>query len=83
MAAEPATGLPELGVGVVYSAALEPLLEAHPGLFDLIEVEPQTMWLERPDRPGEILAPPGVEEHLASLPPGIVTPVRATVPASR
>ena len=68
MAAEPATGLPELGVGVVYSAALEPLLEAHPGLFDLIEVEPQTMWLERPDRPGEILAPPGVEEHLASLP---------------
>ena len=85
LAADPATGLPELGVGVVYSAALEPLLEDHPGLFDLLEVEPQTMWLEKPDRPGEILAPPGVEEHLASLPfrkivHSIGTPVGGSVP---
>jgi uncharacterized protein (UPF0276 family) len=85
LAADPAARLPELGVGVVYSAALEPLLETHPDLFDLIEVEPQTMWLERPDRPGEILAPAGVDEHFASLPfrkivHSIGTPVGGSVP---
>lgn len=77
--------MPELGVGVVYSAALEPLLETHPGLFDLIEIEPQTMWQEIPERPGEILAPASVDAHLASLPfqkivHSIGTPVGGSVP---
>ncbi len=60
--------LPELGVGMVYSSGLEPLLEAHPGVVDLLEIEPQTTWLERPDRPGEILVRPEVTAHLAGLP---------------
>ena len=37
--------LPELGIGVAYFAGLEPLLG--PGsLADVIEVEPQTLWLQ-------------------------------------
>jgi uncharacterized protein (UPF0276 family) len=53
---------------VVYSGAVEPLLESRPGLFDLVEIEPQTLWHERLDRPGEIVALPAVDEHLARLP---------------
>ena len=68
MEADPGFDLPELGVGIVYSSALEPLLETHPQTVDVIEIEPQTTWLERPDRPGEILARSEVDEHLASLP---------------
>jgi uncharacterized protein len=66
--ADPGPGLPELGVGIVYSAALEPLLEAHRDVADVIEIEPQTTWLERPDRPAEILVRPEIDDHLASLP---------------
>jgi uncharacterized protein (UPF0276 family) len=60
--------LPELGVGMVYFSGLEPLLEAHPEIVDLLEIEPQTTWLERPDRPGELFLQDEVETHLASLP---------------
>jgi uncharacterized protein (UPF0276 family) len=82
----PGPGLPELGVGIVYSAALEPLFESHPEIADVLEIEPQTTWLERPDRPGEILVRPEVDEHLASLPfrklvHSIGTPVGGSVPA--
>jgi uncharacterized protein len=85
LAADPGCGLPELGAGIVYSSALEPLLEAHPDVADVIEIEPQTTWLERPDRPGEILVRPEVNEHLASLPfhklvHSIGTPVGGSVP---
>lgn len=38
--------LPALGVGITYSSAIEPLLEAYPGLFDVLEVEPQTTWVK-------------------------------------
>jgi uncharacterized protein (UPF0276 family) len=77
--------LPELGVGMVYFAGLEPLLEAHPGVVDLLEIEPQTTWLERPNRPGEILVQPEVEAHLAQLPyrklvHSVGTPVGGSVP---
>ncbi len=40
--------LPELGVGIVYFPALEPLLDAGKGLIDVIEVEPQPLWLKDP-----------------------------------
>src|SRR4051812_12523705 len=81
----PGPGLPELGVGIVYSSALEPLFEEHPGIADVIEIEPQTTWLERPDRPGEILVRPEVDEHLAGLPfrklvHSIGTPVGGSIP---
>ena len=77
--------LPELGVGMIYFSGMEPLLEAHPGVVDLLEIEPQTTWLERPDRPGEILVLPEVEAHLASLPyrklvHSVGTPVGGSVP---
>jgi uncharacterized protein (UPF0276 family) len=38
--------LPELGVGVVYNPGLESLLEAGHDLVDVIEVEPQTFWMQ-------------------------------------
>jgi len=84
---DPGPDLPELGVGIVYSSALEPLLEAHPEVVDLLEIEPQTTWLERPDHPGKILARPDVDEHLAGLPfhklvHSIGTPVGGCVPGS-
>lgn len=60
--------LPELGVGIVYSSSLEPLIQDDPGTFDVLEIEPQTTWIERPDRPGEILARSDVDDHLAGLP---------------
>jgi uncharacterized protein len=79
--------LPELGVGVIYSADLEPLFASPPEALSVIEVEPQTMWIEQPGRPGETLAPPGVNDHLASLPyaklvHSIGTPVGGSVPAT-
>lgn len=39
------SNLPELGVGIVYCRAIEPLLQIE-GLIDVIEVEPQTLWRE-------------------------------------
>jgi uncharacterized protein len=38
--------LPELGVGIIYCSALEPLIERDPGLIDVIEIEPQTLWTQ-------------------------------------
>jgi uncharacterized protein (UPF0276 family) len=65
---DPGVELPELGVGIVYFSGLDPMLEAHPETVDVLEIEPQTTWLERPDRPGEIVVRPDVEDYLASLP---------------
>lgn len=36
--------LPELGVGVIYTPALQPLLEAETNLVTVVEVEPETLW---------------------------------------
>lgn len=60
--------LPELGVGLVYSSALEPLLEASPELIDVLEIEPQTLWFDtgEQDHPYRVLE--DVEKHLAGLP---------------
>lgn len=60
--------LPDLGVGVVYSSGLEPLLAEDSGLIDVLEIEPQTTWFESPERPGIIEARSDVDEHLAGLP---------------
>jgi uncharacterized protein (UPF0276 family) len=38
--------LPELGVGVVYFPALEPLLKAGSHLIDVLEIEPQPYWIK-------------------------------------
>jgi uncharacterized protein (UPF0276 family) len=39
--------LPELGVGITYFSRVEPLLESHPHLFHVLEIEPQTLWYRR------------------------------------
>jgi uncharacterized protein (UPF0276 family) len=43
---EPRVDLPELGVGITFSSAVEPVLEHHPDLVDVVEIEPQTTWLD-------------------------------------
>jgi uncharacterized protein (UPF0276 family) len=83
--ANPGPGLPELGIGVVYSAGLEPLFDQFPEEIDVIEIEPQTMWLENPSKPEEILVKPELDDHIASLPfrklvHSIGTPVGGSVP---
>ncbi len=80
------SSLPELGVGVIYSSGLEPLLAANTGLIDVVEIEPQTTWIENPARHGVIEARSDVDEHLASLPGrklihSIGTPVGGSVDA--
>lgn len=41
--------LPDLGVGLVYFAGLEHLLEAGAELIDVVEVEPETFWFRSDD----------------------------------
>jgi len=41
--------LPVLGVGVIYTPALAPLLAAEPDLVSVIEVEPETLWTATAD----------------------------------
>ncbi len=38
--------IPDAGVGITYSADLEELILAHPHLFPVLEIEPQTLWME-------------------------------------
>ena len=59
---------PALGVGISYSAAIEPLLEQHPDLCDLIEIEPQTTWFETRGSPEPYRIAAEVLEHIAQLP---------------
>ncbi len=78
--------LPELGVGVVYSSALEPLIAAHPDLVDVLEVEPQTTWIETLNPEAPFLVRPDIQEHIASLPGrklihSVGTPVGGSVQA--
>jgi uncharacterized protein len=60
--------LPELGVGLVYSSALEPLLRESPELIDVLEIEPQTVWVETRESNMPYLVREDVEDHLAGLP---------------
>ncbi len=62
--------LPELGVGIIYSSAIEPLLDEAPGLIQVLEIEPQTLWLQAPNEAGSgFKEPAGVLDYLAGLPP--------------
>jgi uncharacterized protein len=38
--------LPRLGVGITFSSAIEPILNRHSDLIDVVEIEPQTTWLD-------------------------------------
>jgi uncharacterized protein (UPF0276 family) len=81
-----APNLPELGVGIVYSSALDPLLAAFPDLVDVLEVEPQTTWIETRNADAPYLARPDVQDQIAALPGrklvhSIGTPVGGSVEA--
>lgn len=60
--------LPEQGVGVTYSSGLEPLIKDNPTLFHVLEVEPQTFWLETRNagKPYRVLD--NLFESIAALP---------------
>jgi len=53
---------------VVYSSGLDPLLAENSGLIDVLEIEPQTIWIQNPETPNVIEARSDVNEHLAALP---------------
>jgi uncharacterized protein (UPF0276 family) len=57
--------IPCLGIGATYSGAIEPLIERHPELFDVLEIEPQTTWIKTADG---LQAQKHVLNHLARLP---------------
>ncbi len=56
---------PRLGVGLIYSTAIEPLLERYPELVDVLEFEPQTTWVPRD---GGYVANEQVLQRLMGLP---------------
>ena len=68
MAASVGSRLPTLGVGLVYTPDLEPLINSAADLVDVIEIEPQTLWLQPTDRPDDLIVRPEVNAHLATLP---------------
>jgi uncharacterized protein len=57
-----------MGIGLTYSSVLDPLLDAHPDLVDVVEIEPQALWLRtgRPEAP--YLFPDDVVDRLRALP---------------
>ncbi|MSQ10220.1 MAG: DUF692 family protein [Dehalococcoidia bacterium] len=60
--------LPTLGVGLVYNSALEPLLAEHPDCIDVLEIEPQTTWIETGDPTAPYRVRSDVQQHLVALP---------------
>lgn len=55
-------------MGLTHSPGLEPLLAEAPGLAEVLELEPQTMWLERPGASERYHAPEEALERFAALP---------------
>ena len=66
--AESLPSLPELGVGITYSSAIEPAIEQWPELFDVVEFEPQTSWIETRNGGEPYRVSDLVLEHIAKLP---------------
>ena len=79
--------LPTLGVGIVYSSAIEPLLVEHPELFDVLEFEPQTTWIETVNSSDRFVVKDEIVQHIAGLAGrklvhSISTPVGGSVEAN-
>jgi uncharacterized protein len=60
--------LRDLGVGIVYIPGIEPLLQREAGLVGVLEVEPQTIWLETGFRDHPYRPDTGALERLKALP---------------
>ena len=59
---------PKLGIGMIFATALRPFLERRPDAVDLIEIEPQTLWLADDAFTGPFFEfTPGIE-MIAALP---------------
>ena len=76
--------LPVLGVGVIYTPALEPLLAAEADLISVVEVEPETLWTSTAD-PAEPYRPDrSALDRLRALPqPKLVHGVGFPIGGSR
>src|SRR5262245_38729947 len=59
---------PVLGVGITYSAAIEPLLDRRPELFQVVEIEPQTTWTRTLGTTVPYIVKEEMIRHLISLP---------------
>ncbi len=75
---------PALGVGITYSSAVEPLLDRRPDLVQVLEIEPQTLWVKARDDERPYRADEEVLDHLLDLPGrklvhSVGTPVGGTV----
>lgn len=57
-----------VGVGITYSAAIEPLLDRRPELFDVVEIEPQTTWMRTSGAAASYSVKEEMIQHLLSLP---------------
>jgi len=60
--------LPALGVGITWSSAIEPVLDQHPELFDVVEFEPQTTWIKTRHDSEPYGVSDSLLEHIAQLP---------------
>ncbi len=60
--------LPEMGVGITFSSAIEPILHHQSDLLDLIEIEPQTTWLDTGADRDRYRQPEAVARHIRELP---------------
>lgn len=72
------------GVGITYSAAIAPLLDRCPDLFDVVEVEPQTLWTRAGGEEPSFRIEEAVVEYLEQLPGqklihSVGTPVGGTI----
>lgn len=59
---------PPLGVGITYSASVEPLVVARPDLIDILEFEPQTTWIKPSGGAGAYRPDERVLDRLEALP---------------
>jgi len=60
--------LPELGVGITFSSAIEPILDHHADLIDVVEIEPQTTWLDTGSVDDRYRLVEDVAAHIRELP---------------
>jgi uncharacterized protein (UPF0276 family) len=71
-------------IGVSYFSALDPLLDAEPGLVDVLEIEPQTFWFQPDQTRAEYRVDSAGLERLRARPqPKLVHSVAAPVGGTR
>jgi uncharacterized protein len=59
---------PPLGVGITFSSGIESILDRHPELIDVVEIEPQTTWLDARSAGRRLSRHDDVASYLGDLP---------------